>query len=637
MADALPSGTVVAGYRLDGILGNGAMGLVYEATQFSLGRKVALKIMAPDLAADPAFRARFRREGPIQARVEHPNIVTVYEAGEHEGLLYLAMQLVRGSSLKELIQGHQLDAPRSVHILHAVAGALDSAHDAGLIHRDVKPQNILVSNRNHPYLADFGITKGVKETGFTRTGHFMGSLDYIAPEQIRGEGATSASDIYALGAVLFECLTGEVPFKMDSEAAMLYAHLDEPPPKVTASRRNLPATLDAVIARAMAKEPRDRPVSAAGLIEEAEMCFVGPTADAIRAHRPLLESTSVSIRESTPASIRVASAHEPGAVADAIARPGSSVSSTEAGAPQRTGVGRIRHALLGLSLGVIAMAAAGYEVGQGYAGGTENRSLDSGAASISVPATWQGIAVPSIPGLALTRARAVESGSGAVIAIGWLTHAGGGELLPASFLRNLARAPSTDDPVQLDGASAYRYKSLRVTGLTKPLTLLVSPTSDGVVGVLCFSTRASATSTECETAAGTLRLKGAKALPLGVDLEYAQVLALSLAKLSPAEATERALASAKTRRVQADLSDRLAGYFLAAATVLARGRPGPDAADLNTGLLAALHTVARGYSAMSSAIRAGDVQKYDDARGQVQAAQVSSRVALASLRSIGYQ
>jgi hypothetical protein len=629
LADALPSGTVVAGYRLDGVLGRGAMGLVYEATQFSLGRRVALKIMAPDLAADSAFRARFRREGPIQARVEHPNIVTVYEAGEHDGLLYLAMQLVRGSSLKELIQGHELDAPRSVRILHAVADALDSAHSAGLIHRDVKPQNILVGARNHPYLADFGITKGVKETGFTRTGHFMGSLDYISPEQIRGEGATSASDIYALGAVLFECLTGGVPFKMDSEAAMLYAHLAEPPPKVAACARNLPATLDEVISQAMAKEPQDRPTSAAGMIEEAEACFRGPTAAAIQAQRPLLESP--------PVSMRVAAAHDPGVAADAIAVPGLSVSPTEAGAPQQAGVRRVRRALLGLLLGVIAVAGAGYEVGQGYAGGTVNRSLDVGAASISVPAGWREIATPSIPGLALTQARAVESSSGAVTALGWLTHAGGGELLPASFLRNLAHAPSTDDPVRLAGASAYRYKSLRVAGLTEPLTLLVSPTSAGIVGVLCLGSGAPYTSIGCETAAGTLRLKGAMALPLGVDPEYARALVLSLARLGPAAAAERAFAAAKTRGSQADLCDRLAGYFSAAATLLARGRPGPDAADLNKSLLAALGNAARGYSAMSRAVHAGGVQKYDEARGQVQAAQASGRVALASLRSIGYR
>jgi Protein kinase domain len=615
LADELPQGAVVAGYRLDGVLGKGAMGLVYEATQLSLGRKVALKIMAPDLAADFAFRARFRREGPIQATVEHPNIITVYETGEHDGLLYLAMQLVRGHSLEELIQAHELDAPRTIRILHAVADALDSAHGVDLIHRDVKPQNILVSARNHPYLADFGITKGVKEAGLTRTGHFIGSLNYISPEQIRGEGATSASDIYALGAVLFECLTGEAPFKLDSEAAMLYAHLSEPPPKVTARQPNLPTTLDAVIERGMAKKPQDRPASAAKMIREAEACLSGLTADAIP----------------------IAVAHAPGSVAGAIALPGAPVSVTEAAAPRQAGVGRIRRALLVLLLGVVAMAGAGYEVGQGYVGGTVNRSLDTGAASIRVPAAWRGIAAPSIPGLALTRARAVASGSGAITAIGWLTHAGGKELLPASFLRDLVHAPSTDDPVQLAGTSAYRYKSLRVTGLTEPLTLLVSPTQVGVVGVLCLGSRASPASTGCETAASTLRLTGAKALPLGVDPKYARVLAVSLARLSAAAATEHALASAKTRRGQAELCERLDAYFSSAATVLARGRPGPDAADLNGDLLAALRKIARGYSAMSSAVRKGGVQKYDEARGQVQAAQTHSRGAVTSLRLIGYQ
>src|SRR5580658_6861443 len=159
---------VIAGYRLNRLLGEGGMGVVYEATQLSLDRTVALKLVAPGLSADVEFRARFRREGLIQARVEHPNIVTVYEAGEYEGTLFLAMRLVRGPSLKEMIAAGELDAWRTLRILRAVAYALDNAHEAGLIHRDVKPHNSLVGSGDHPYLADFGITKLLDATAITR-------------------------------------------------------------------------------------------------------------------------------------------------------------------------------------------------------------------------------------------------------------------------------------------------------------------------------------------------------------------------------------------------------------------------------------------------------------------------------------
>jgi len=217
------------------------MGVVYEAKQLSLDRTVALKLLATELTQDEAFRERFRREGLLQARLEHPNIVTVYEAGESERGLFLTMRLVRGPNLKDLIVGRELDAGRAMRMLSQVAEALDSAHDAGLIHRDIKPQNVLIGARDHAYLADFGLTKGPGAKSLTRTGHFVGTVDYVSPEQIRGERASSHSDVYSLGAVLLEALTGIVPFPRDSEAAVMYAHLSEPPPKVSDAQQADPA------------------------------------------------------------------------------------------------------------------------------------------------------------------------------------------------------------------------------------------------------------------------------------------------------------------------------------------------------------------------------------------------------------
>ncbi len=245
------------------------MGTVYRATQLSLGRVVALKLLAGELSNDPGFRTRFEREGKLQAGLDHRNIVSVYEAGRTEQGLFLAMRLVDGPTLKDLILGGELGARRALRILAQVAHALDEAHAAGLIHRDVKPQNILVDRGDHAYLADFGLIKAPDETGLTGTGQFIGTIDYVAPEQIQGDPATGASDVYALTGVLFECLTGQVPFARPNEAATIHAHVMAEPPKVSELRPELPAAVDAVIAAGLAKEPEDRPATASELMRGA--------------------------------------------------------------------------------------------------------------------------------------------------------------------------------------------------------------------------------------------------------------------------------------------------------------------------------------------------------------------------------
>ena len=249
------------------------MGVVYRATQLSLNRVAALKVLASEFGEDPAFRERFRREGQLQAAIDHPHIVTVYEAGETEHGLFLAMRVVKGPTLKELIIAKQLEPGRALRVLTQVADALDSAHDVGLIHRDVKPQNILLDTRDNAYLADFGLTKAPGESGLTEEGQFVGTIDYVSPEQARGEPATNASDVYALAGVLCECLTGEVPFPRQAEAAVLFAHLTEPAPRLTEQRPDLPAALDDVVARGMAKDPDERPPSATELMAEAGHAF----------------------------------------------------------------------------------------------------------------------------------------------------------------------------------------------------------------------------------------------------------------------------------------------------------------------------------------------------------------------------
>jgi serine/threonine protein kinase len=274
----LEKGTNLAGYRIDGTLGVGGMGVVYEATQLSLERTVALKLISADLGADEGFRERFRREGMIQAAIDHPHIVPVYEAGESEYGLFIAMRLIRGRNLKDLIVGDELTPARTSHLLAQVAGALDSAHEVGLIHRDIKPYNILVDDRReHAYLADFGVTKARSRPNLTKTGQMVGTLDYMAPEQIRGQSATAQTDIYALGCVLYECFTGNVPFHRETDAAVLYAHLSEPLPSVRTFRSELPTELDGVLGKAMAKKPEDRYESATALMRDVAVS--APAAD----------------------------------------------------------------------------------------------------------------------------------------------------------------------------------------------------------------------------------------------------------------------------------------------------------------------------------------------------------------------
>ncbi len=270
-ADAaeLQPGDTIAGYRIEGLLGSGGMGAVYEATQLSLKRRVALKVIAPGVPISDTLRGRFRREGELQAVIDHPHILPVYEAGDDRGRLFIAMRLVPGPTLKTLAAARSLAPADAMHLLGDVAGALDAAHAAGLVHRDVKPQNILIAPGDHAYLADFGLSRGRSDETLTRAGQLLGSLAYIAPEQIRGEPVAPAADIYSFACVLFECLVGLVPFPREADLAVLHAHEWEDAPHPSEIRPELPPAIDEVIARGMAKDPAARPPTACSLVDDA--------------------------------------------------------------------------------------------------------------------------------------------------------------------------------------------------------------------------------------------------------------------------------------------------------------------------------------------------------------------------------
>jgi streptogramin lyase len=257
----------IAGFRIESEIGRGGMGVVYLAHQSFPDRMVALKLLSPDLADDPAFRERFIRESNAAASTEHPNIVPVYGAGEVDGRLYLAMRYVEGTDLGTLlVRESRLSPERAALICAQIADALGAAHERGLIHRDVKPGNILLDARDHAYLTDFGLIRRTKlDTDITRTGQFMGTIDYVAPEQIKGGEIDGRADVYSLGCVLYECLTGTPPFRKDSEVATIYAHLQDPPPKPDPKLPGMSPAVAATVTKAMAKRPDDRFASAGAM------------------------------------------------------------------------------------------------------------------------------------------------------------------------------------------------------------------------------------------------------------------------------------------------------------------------------------------------------------------------------------
>ena len=257
-------GSLLAGYRLEAQVGAGGMAVVFRARDERLGRLVALKILAPALTTDSAFRRRFIAESRAAAAADDPNIVPIYEAGEADGVLFIAMRFVRGGDLRRVLDREGALSPgRAAEFISAVASALDTAHAAGLVHRDVKPANILVETRpgrpDHVYLSDFGVSKGaMSSAGLTRTGQFLGTVDYSAPEQIQGRTVDGRADQYALACVAYQLLTGSAPFVRDQEMAVLLAHMSEPPPLLSSRRPDLPGPADQVLARGMAKVPEKR-------------------------------------------------------------------------------------------------------------------------------------------------------------------------------------------------------------------------------------------------------------------------------------------------------------------------------------------------------------------------------------------
>jgi serine/threonine-protein kinase len=267
-------GSEFAGYRIEALLGRGGMGVVYRARDQSSGRAIALKLLRPDVAADPVFSARFEREARLSAQLRHPHIVPVAAAGEFEDVLFLAMAYIDGIDLAAIIADRGRLHPRQMAtVVGHVASALDAAAELGLVHRDVKPANVLLEDRQgtaHAYLADFGVSKHMSsQSGLTGTGVWVGTLDYASPEQVQSQPVDARTDVYALGCLVYEGLTGQVPFPRARDVDKLMAHIAEPAPRPSDMVPDVPRDFDEVVARAMAKAPEQRFASAGELARVA--------------------------------------------------------------------------------------------------------------------------------------------------------------------------------------------------------------------------------------------------------------------------------------------------------------------------------------------------------------------------------
>src|SRR6478735_3622378 len=274
----LAVGATFADHIIRGVAGRGGMGVVYRAVHLALKREVALKVISSELSAHAEFRARFQRECETAASIQHPRVVPIYHAGEEDGLLYVTMRYVDGTDLaRALMARGRLDVEDGVRIVKQVADGLQGAHELGLVHRDVKPANILLDREGFALLGDFGLTKHVGEDPLTREGVFVGTIDYAAPEQFEAGTVDARTDVYALGCVLYQALSGRVPYPAESDAAKMYAHLQSPAPRLDVLTDDVGPGLAEIAARAMAKEPVDRFQTAGELAAALRAMSVRPT------------------------------------------------------------------------------------------------------------------------------------------------------------------------------------------------------------------------------------------------------------------------------------------------------------------------------------------------------------------------
>ena len=586
------------------------MGEVYEATQEGLGRRVALKVLHEGLIGDEEFRDRFRREGRLQATLEHPNVVTVYEAGEIDEGLFLAMQLIDGPTLKKLIGSEGLDPEQTVRLLSPIADALDTAHHNGLVHRDVKPQNILVGKGGTPFLADFGLTRGPGHTAFTRSGVMVGTVDYISPEQVKGEPATPASDVYAFTAVLYECLTGSVPYDLGSDAAVLYAHVNTDPPRLDES--GLPEAIGHAVADGMAKDPSQRTASCgeviAGAAEALGSSGGAAASGAARGGRTAVSPAPRARSGATRPTKRLSTAMPRGLIATAVV------------------------ALAAIGVGALLLGQAS---GKSSPPGLTTVVAGSTVA-LHAPADWEAsVGDPTaVPGMSLRGAVAANPAAGSESGVdAGMTDATGAQLLPASFIARVQGDLPDADAVDLGQLEALRYRGVKLSGSDGAMTVYAVPTTAGVATLVCLSEVGHPVLAEtCDSIAKTFTVTRGRPLPLAVPAATEQRLSATVTSLDRARSGGRKrLKQASTDKAQAAAASALAGSFGSAANQLGRVHAGPA---LSAGVEAAHSAATRtatAYESLAAAAKHGDRAAYRQAAKKVDAAEKQMQSALAQL------
>jgi serine/threonine-protein kinase len=634
MATDARIGSELAGYRIETLIGRGGMGVVYRAEQIRLGRKVALKLLAPEMAANAGFRARFEHESRLAAALDHPNIVPLYEAGEAGGLLFISMRYVEGTDLRKLLDADgRLEPHRVLTIAAQVAGALDAAHTRGLVHRDVKPGNILIApgvaaGAEHCYLTDFGLTKDTSSpVELTATGTFVGTIDYIAPEQIEGAAPDGRGDQYALACVLFECLTGYPPFPRDQEIVVMWAHLQDEPPAVTAERPDLPPAIDDVIARGMAKAPGERFASCTAMVDAARTAlatFAAPVVDLTQERAKRAPESHAAAQTAPPAAAQTA----PPAAAQTAPPAAAQLAplATPTVAPTRRITPRGRRVVAALAAAAVVVAAiAGALAGKGKGGGSDHppapTPATAGALQLSYGAPWVPDHAKPVAGLALRDPIALRAGNERIVA-GQIAKPGPG-LLPEG-----TPPPGATEVVDLGSTAALRH-----TGMRGQAELYVVPTDSGVQALSCAGTAAA----DCETVAATLRVRGAKPLDVRPSTVYAAALAKLLAgRAERATADQHALTRAGNSRTQAAAAHEAARWQAAYQRRALRLTPPPVARAANGAVVAAIAQIKRSYRRLDAAATARDNAAYRGAARAVRTSEAHLATAVGALKLLGY-
>jgi serine/threonine protein kinase len=668
----LGRGDVLGRYEIEDMIGIGGMAIVYRAKQLTLGRSVALKLLAIELTSDD-FRERFRREGKLAASLDHPNIVPVYDADEADGRLFIAMRLVEGETLAERVRRVGAIPPaKTLALLKPIASALDAAHDAGLVHRDVKPQNMLLSRSDHPYLADFGIAKGDSTSILTSAGAFVGTVNYASPEQISGQELTGRTDIYALTVVLYECLAGRVPFLRDTDVAVLHAHMYEPPPGLPENGGRSFESVDPVIARGMAKAPADRFRSAGELLEAAELALAGTTPSAVppppptrpnghslgaRAGNTTSPGLPMPVAPAAPTARKGnwAARKRPGALLDAAARSITGLSADQlstrapephavaltapavrapapvAERPRRHSRRRQRRRLALATVPAAALLGALALLVIPHGGGSDLQTAQAGLVSLHYPAHWRLSPVQAEPadGVRLADEADLRGPGAALLRAGRLNAAAPAAAgLPPALSHATAGTPAAS-AVSLDSAHGRLYSGeLRSGGR---FAAYVFAARAGDVALICEAGTPGALA-GCARVVSDSRV-GGKVLAAEPDAAVAARLWTALAPLPKARGTGLTSRSLTNR---ANAAASLAAADRGASRAILKVKAGPRRAKALRDVATAMTAQAVQLDRLGSAIRSRDPVAYRAARSGVKKDDASIKHSLAALEVAGY-